>query len=190
MKSEIRVLGIDDAPFSFKSVETLVVGVVMRGKSYVEGILSTKVKVDGTDSTAKLIEMINSTRHKQQLRAILVDGVALGGFNVLDIDELAAETNLPVLTITRDKPDLESIENALRKHFTDWKARLELMSRGEIQKIETSHKPIWIKHSGVELSKAKETIQLTTLRGALPEPIRLAHLIASGITKGESYGNA
>jgi hypothetical protein len=190
MKPEIRVIGIDDAPFSFRFTETLVVGVVMRGSSYVEAILSTKVKVDGKDSTVRLTQLINSTRHKKQLRAILIDGIALGGFNVIDINELASQTNLPVLTITRDKPDLESIKEALIKHFKDWERRLELMSKGEIHKIETKHKPIWVKCAGIELPKAKEILRLTTLRGALPEPIRLAHLIASGMVRGESYGNA
>ncbi|RLF35484.1 MAG: hypothetical protein DRM99_04525, partial [Thermoplasmata archaeon] len=33
-------------------------------------------------------------------------------------------------------------------------------------------------------------IKLSTIRGVIPEPIRVAHLIASGITRGESYGKA
>ena len=51
MKREIHILGIDDMPFSFGDRDTDIVGVVMRGNSYVEGILRSTVTVDGMDAT-------------------------------------------------------------------------------------------------------------------------------------------
>ncbi|MBI2656199.1 DUF99 family protein, partial [Candidatus Woesearchaeota archaeon] len=69
VKKEIRVIGIDDSPFNkFNDKKVLVVGVVMRGGSWVDGILSTKVDVDGSDSTKKLIGMINKCKFKPQLQ--------------------------------------------------------------------------------------------------------------------------
>jgi endonuclease V-like protein UPF0215 family len=59
-----------------------------------------------------------------------------------------------------------------------------------LYKIKTSHNPIYIKCAGISLAEAKEIIKLSTIRGVVPEPIRVAHLIASGITRGESYGKA
>ena len=57
-KKEIRVIGIDDAPFNkFGKGNVLVVGVVFRGGMWLDGVLSTKVKVDGTNSTKKLINL-------------------------------------------------------------------------------------------------------------------------------------
>ena len=38
--------------------------------------------------------------------------------------------------------------------------------------------------------EAKAIIKVSTIRGVIPEPIRVAHLIASGITRGDSYGKA
>ena len=190
MKQQIRLLGIDDSPFTFTEKYATVIGVIMRGGSYIECVLRSQVSVDGTDATNICKEMIQNTRHRKQLRAMMLDGIALGGFNIVDIQELYSATNLPIITVTRDNPDFEKIEKALRNNFEDWKARLKLVKKGDLYKLETSHNPIYIKCAGISLAEAKEIIKLSTIRGAIPEPIRVAHLIASGITRGESYGKA
>ena len=190
MKQQIRLLGIDDSPFTFTEKYATVIGVIMRGGSYIECVLRSQVSVDRTDATNICKEMVENTRHRKQLRVAMLDGIALGGFNVVNIQELYSATNLPIITVTRDNPDFEKIEKALRKNFEDWKDRLNLMKKGELHKIETSHNPIYVKCAGISLAETKEIIKLSTIRGVIPEPIRVAHLIASGVTRGESYGKA
>lgn len=190
MKRQIRVLGIDDAPFTFSEKYSAVIGVVMRGWEYIESVLHRQVTIDGTEATTICIEMIQQTRHRKQLKVAILDGVCLGGFNVVDIHEVYESTNLPMMTITRDKPDFDKIKQALRTHFEDWKTRWEIIHRGTLHKIPTHYNPIYIKYVGVSLEEAKEIIQVSTIRGVIPEPVRVAHLIASGITRGESYGKA
>lgn len=107
MKQQIRLLGIDDSPFTFTEKYTPVIGVVMRGGEYIECILRQQVSIDGDDATYVCVDMIKNTRHRTQLKAILLDGIALGGFNVVNIEEIYASTNLPVITVTRDKPDFK-----------------------------------------------------------------------------------
>jgi len=190
MKSEVRILGIDDSPFTFDDKYSDIIGVVMRGGEYIECVLKSTVEIDGKDATKACIDLINKTRHKIQLKTILLDGTSLGGFNVVDIEELYNSTNIPVITITRDEPDFEKIELALKKNFKDWGRRLFLIKKGTLHKVKTSYNPIFIKYVGITLSEAKEIIKISTIRGVIPEPIRVAHLIASGIKRGESYGKA
>ena len=190
MKRQIRILGVDDAPFTFTDRYTTVIGVVMRGGEYIECVLREQVSIDGDDATLVCKNMIENTRHREQLKAMVLDGVVLGGFNVVDIEEVYDSTNLPVITFTRDEPDFENIEKALKKNFNDWKERLMFIKKGELYKIKTSHNPIFVKCAGIDIEGAKEIIKLSTIRGVVPEPIRVAHLIASGITRGESYGKA
>jgi len=190
MKTEIRLLGIDDSPFAFKDKYAKIIGVVMRGGEYIEGILSDKVSVDGSDATKICKKMIENTRHRKQLKAVLLDGVALGGFNVVDIEKIYNDTNLPIITITRDKPNFDKIKKALQKNFDDWSDRWDLISKEELHEIKTKHNPIYVKCAGITINEAKEIIKLSTIRGVVPEPIRVAHLIASGIKRGESYGKA
>ena len=190
MKQQIRLLGIDDSPFTFSDKYATVIGVVMRGGEYIECILSKQISIDGNDSTYVCKEMIKNTKHRKQLKAMLLDGVTLGGFNVVDVEEIYNSTNLPVITVTRDEPDFEKIKKALQKNFEDWKERLNLMKRGKLHRIKTLHNPIYVKCVGISIEETKEIIKLSTIRGVIPEPIRVAHLIASGITRGESYGKA
>lgn len=190
MKRQIRILGIDDAPFTFDEKYSTVIGVVMRGGEYLECVLRSQVTIDGTEATAICEQMIKNTRHLQQLKAIMIDGASLAGFNIVDVAALYDSTKVPVITITRDEPDQRKIKKALQKNFIDWKERWTLLQKGKLKRIPTQHKPIYIKHTGVSLEEAKEIINISTIRGAIPEPIRVAHLIASGITRGESYGKA
>ena len=188
MKTQIRLLGIDDSPFSFSDEYAIIVGVIMRGGSYIESVLSRKIKVDGDDSTDLCIDMVNKTRHKVQLKSILLDGVTFCGFNVLNIEKIFLKTGIPVITITRDKPDFKKIKNALIKNFSDWENKFDIIEKGLLYKIETNFNPIYIKCFGISFKEAKEIITISTIRGVIPEPIRIAHLIASGIIRGESYG--
>ncbi|HEC72160.1 MAG TPA: DUF99 family protein [Thermoplasmatales archaeon] len=190
MKHEIRLLGIDDSPFTFNDRYTNIIGVVMRGGSYIEGVLYNRISVDGDDATFVCKQMIEKTRHRKQLKAVLLDGVALGGFNIVDIEIIYRDTGIPIITITRDKPNMEKIKKALQKNFSDWEKRWEVLSKGELYEVKTSHNPIYVKCAGLPINEAKEIIKISTIRGVIPEPIRVAHIIASGITRGESYGKA
>lgn len=190
MKRQIRILGIDDSPFTFNDKYSTVIGVVMRGGEYIECVLRDQVAIDGNEATSIIKRMIENTKHRQQLKIVMLDGVALGGFNIVNINELYDSTRLPVITITRDEPDFEKIKKALQNNFHDWKTRWEILKEGKLHTVKTSHNPIFVKCAGIPIGEAEEIINIATIRGAIPEPIRVAHLIASGITRGESYGKA
>ena len=49
---------------------------------------------------------------------------------------------------------------------------------------------IYIQIAGLTLSDAKQILKITCTRSLIPEPIRTAHLMAAGISKGESSGHA
>ncbi|MEM3030576.1 MAG: DUF99 family protein [Candidatus Micrarchaeia archaeon] len=178
MKRGARVLAIDDAPFTRGEKEVLVVGVVWRS-GVVEGVLATRVRRDGSDATAKLAALANNSRFKEGLRLILLHSITLAGFNIVDIKKLAAATGVPVLTLVRRKPDTANVKTALRK-FRDFKRRWALIERaGGIHRIGR----FYCQFAGVGEREAKEA-----LRQAGAEGLRLAHLIASGVTRGESRG--
>ena len=190
MKAQSRILGVDDAPFTFTDEHVPVVGVVVRAPSYVEGVMTTRVHVDGTDATDVLSSAIGRSRYRRGLALVLLDGAALGGFNVVDIDALHESAKVPVATVTRERPDLVAMERVLRRKFDDWERRLEVLRRHELIRVETPHKPLYATVAGLEPHDLTEAISLCTVRGALPEPVRIAHLIATAIVRGESKGKA
>lgn len=190
MKPHVRVLGIDDAPFRFSDKTVPVVGVVIRAPSYVEGVMVTEVEVDGEDATERLSGMLSRSRYRAGLSLVLIDGVALGGFNVVDIEEIHRRTGVPVATVTKKVPDFAAMEATLRRKFTDHARRWEVIRRGNLDEVTTSHRSLRVRYVGTTLEHVKGVIALTTVRGALPEPLRVAHLMATALVKGESRGRA
>ncbi len=193
IKKELRILGIDDGPFNkFKDKECLVIATVFRGGHYMDGLLSTKVNVDGINSTNELIKMIKKTKHLGQLQCLMIDGISLAGFNVIDIHNLNKKTRLPVIVIIRRKPNLKKIEKALkRSNKKTWKKKLKLMEKaGRVFKIKIKNKNLYFQIAGIQEKIAKEIIKISATHAILPEPLRIAHLIASGVVLGESRGRA
>jgi len=188
VKREFRVLGFDDGPFKFGDREVLVVGVVLRAKEYVDGILSTKVRVDGLDSTRKIIDLVKKSRHFGQIRAILLNGISFGGFNVFDIKEIARETGKFVIVVIKRKPDLKTFLAAMSRLPSYRKRELMVRRAGEIFETNLRGKRMYFQCAGIDPKDAERILQVSVSRSAVPESIRLAHMIAAGIAEGESRG--
>jgi endonuclease V-like protein UPF0215 family len=47
-----------------------------------------------------------------------------------------------------------------------------------------------VQRAGLSIEEARRLVRATTLHGQVPEPLRLAHLIAGGIVTGRSRGRA
>ena len=191
IKEEIRVIGIDDASFNLKTdKDVLCVGAIYRGSKSIDGVLSSYITIDSLDSTETFADMINSSRHKKQLRVIMLDGITYGGFNIVDIQKLFELTNLPVISVTRQNPDFEKIKKAL-ENFSDMNRRWELIrNAGKINEISLKEGILYSQFIGIKLEEVKKILEYTTIWGLIPESLRVAHLIATGIVRGESHGRA
>jgi len=191
LKKEIRILGIDDAPFNFrKDKETILIGTIFRGGDWIDGVLRTEVKVDGKDSTDRIIEMVKRCKFKD-LRIIMLDGLGFAGFNLVDIVRVFRETKLPVIVVVRKMPDFRKIEKAI-KNLTHSAFYHDCIKKAGIpRKVETKkNKFVHIQFHGIRFEDAAKIVKLSSTRSLIPEPIRVAHLIASGVALGESRGNA
>lgn len=184
IKPEIRVLGIDDGMFT-PHVKGLVpvIGVVFRGGYWLDGIMRTNVNVDGFDATRKIISMILNSPHYKQLRVVMLNGITFAGFNVVNIQKLCQKTKLPVITITREKPNFEEIRKALENLSRSEERWKSIKNCGEPVEVFTRNKneKVYMQFSGLRLDDAKKIVRLTSTRSSIPEPLRVAHIIASGI---------
>ena len=186
LRKETRVIGIDDGPFfKFRHGEVLIVGTVYRGGDYMDGIVSTTAKVDGDDSTKNIAKMINKSKFKSQIRAIFLNGIAVGGFNIIDLVKLSKLTKLPVIAVTRRYPDLPIIFKTLKELGMSKKIKL-IKQLPEPTKIGR----VYVQHIGIDLNKTIQFMKLTTIHSDVPEPLRISHIIAAGVVKGESRGRA
>lgn len=191
IKPEIRIIGWDDGPFEFRKKGTVpIVGVVFRGGNFFDGVLKTEADVDGFDSTEKIASAILKSKY-EDLRIIMLDGITFGGYNVVDIEELYEKTKLPVIVVNRKKPNLEKFKAGM-KSLPDYERRLEAVENaGEFYYAHLqSGKRLCFQKCGIEAKDAEEIIRLSSKHAAMPEPLRVAHLIASGFVLGESVGRA
>jgi endonuclease V-like protein UPF0215 family len=185
IKPEIRVIGIDDGVFIPHTKGLVsVVGVVFRGGYWLDGVMHTRIRVDGFDATNKISSMIVDSPHYKQLRVIMLNGITFAGFNVVDVKKLYSRTKLPVIAVTREKPDFAEIRKALvhlPKSEERWKA---VLSAGEIFAMSTRNinEKIYVHVSGILEEDARKILKLTSTRSNIPEALRVAHLIASGVS--------
>lgn len=186
IKPEIRVLGVDDGVFTPHMKGFVpVVGVVFRGGYWLDGVMHTRVEVDGLDATEKIASMIINSPHHKQLRVIMLNGITFAGFNVVNIKKLNTKTKLPVITVTRGKPNFTKIREAL-KNLPESEERWKIIqSAGEIFEVFTRNKneKAYMQLSGIFEEDARKILQLTSTHSSIPEALRVAHLIASGISK-------
>jgi endonuclease V-like protein UPF0215 family len=92
-----------------------------------------------------------------------------------------------VLVLARRKPELAAIEAALRSHvrggLTKWKL---IQQAGPMEPCAG----VFVQRAGLSLPEAEALIAFHALNGVIPEPLRVAHLIAGGLARGESRGRA
>jgi len=190
IKEEVRILGIDDGPFKRTDKDVLVVGTVFRGGRWLDGLMSTRAGVDGLDATDRLSAMVRRCRFKD-LRVIMLDGIAVGGFNVVDMARLSEETGLGVIAVSRVMPDFTGIRSALRNLEEGDRRWALIEAAGKPKPVETRPgKCVFIQAAGIRLDTASAIVKVAATRSLLPEPIRAAHIIARGIVLGESKGKA
>jgi endonuclease V-like protein UPF0215 family len=213
----VNVIGFDDGPFPrAHKGDVLLVGVVCSG-TRVDGVLSSRIRRDGANATRAMVDAVRASQFGTHVQAIMLQGIAVGGFNVVDVHGLSAALRVPVLVVTRRRPDMAAVKQALfsgspadRPRVAGaarkWKlieeaGTMELLgeSRRALRRdgstkppsgIKTHAPRLWVQRVGLSLDQARKLVADTTLHGNIPEPLRLAHLIAGGITTGSSRGRA
>ncbi|HEV8322279.1 MAG TPA: DUF99 family protein [Myxococcota bacterium] len=191
-----HVVGFDDGPFErTQRGDVLVVGAVFAAGAggppaappRLEGILTGRVRRDGANATEVLARLVAGSRFRAHLQAVLLQGIALGGFNVVDVAGLHARTGLPILVVARRAPDLAAIRRALLDRVPGGRRKWRLVERaGPMEPLAG----VWVQRAGLTPAEAASLLSRFAVNGMLPEPVRVAHLVAGGIVRGESRGRA
>jgi endonuclease V-like protein UPF0215 family len=209
----MNVIGFDDGPFAREHRgDVLLVGAVCAG-TRLDGIVSGRVRRDGVDSTRRMIELVRASQFADAIGAVLLQGIAVGGFNVVDIGALSEALGVPVLVVMRRSPNLALVRRALfsdappaRPPVRGAARKWALIERaGPIEALEPSRRALrragatglqattprlWVQRAGLSMEAARTLVESTTLHGQIPEALRMAHLIAGGIVTGKSRGRS
>jgi len=173
MKSGTRFLGIDDSSHEkFEDDTAFLTGVTYRGTEFIEDIRKTEIEIDGGDATEKIIELYNSAE-ASTIGCILLDGISFAGLNIVDLEEVYEETGVPVVAVTKNKPDREKFYEALEivgNHEGFW-------DLDDPTVVELEEGKVFVQYAGCSSGQAEEAVRLSTLHGLTPEAVRVADMI-------------
>lgn len=179
-----HVVGFDDAPFAREHRgDVAVVGAVYAGLR-LEGVLVGRVRRDGANATEVLARLVTGSKFRQ-LQLILLQGIAVAGFNVVDIEGLHRRTGLPVLAVSRRAPRFARVRSALLARVRGGARKWRLIERlGPMEKAGD----VWVQRVGLSLGEAEAVVRRLAVHGSIPEPLRAAHLLAGAMATGQSRG--
>src|ERR687885_2536293 len=114
-KKGIRVFGIAE---SFRSpyIRSTIAGIVMRRDLIIDGITLNNTTLKGNDSTENILYMFKSLK-RSDINCIMLDGLVISMYNIIDGKLIQIETGLPVIAITFE--DSVGLETSIRRHFPD-----------------------------------------------------------------------
>lgn len=182
LKEGIKILGIACSSFDRLSDKTVTIfGAIYRGSELLEGVLKTTITVDGEDATEKIIEMIEKSTHKEQLKLILTRGVTIAGFNYIDMQKIFKKTSLPVISVVDRQPNMKDIKQALENLPNGENRYTIILNSGPTNEVKTSsnEEPVFINSIGLDQQIVFNLLKKITKVGRIPEPIRVARLIAT-----------
>ncbi|HZB80306.1 MAG TPA: DUF99 family protein [Nitrososphaera sp.] len=181
-KKGVRVLGIAES-FKKFTKKSILAGVVMRRDLIIDGMAYGTSTIEGNDATNSIIS-IHRSLARDDINCIMLDGLVISMYNIIDGEQVAGETGLPVIAITFE--DSKGLEDSIKHHFDDWQDKLiryQKLGRREQVTLKTG-KNLFIRCWRVNQRKAVAILNSFTLQGSIPEPIRVAKLAA------RSYANA
>ena len=172
-------VGVEDGAFRKGVTQKALLAVVLFKGLKIENVKTTKITVDGLDGTVKLSKILS----KWKFEAVMLAGVSFAGFNVIEPTVIHEQFGTPVIIISRTKPNNKAVKRALQQHFEDWQLRWKVFEKlGMIHKIAASpsESPVYVETVGVHVTCAGKLIRALSVYGRIPEPLRVARLIARG----------
>ena len=137
----------------------------------------------GANATTVLCELVRRSRFAPQLHLVLLQGIALAGFNVVDLPALHEALDVPVISVVRRRPDMAKVRRALLERVPGGGRKWRLIEKaGPVEPLAG----LFGQRAGIGADDAGRVLKRLALSGNMPEPLRTAHLIAAGIALGES----
>ncbi len=155
----------------------------MRTDMVTDGFVCSTATVGGMDATEKIIEMFMNLE-REDINLLILNGCIISWYNVVDLNKIVDAVKLPLLCITYQESE------GLEKYFVelfpnDWKYRVEVYhrngSRISIQ-LKTGY-TVYTRFLNMTLAEAKGILNKFTLYGSIPEPLRVARILAKSIAK-------
>ncbi|AZH24683.1 endonuclease dU [Haloplanus aerogenes] len=187
MKPGTRALGVAES-FADGDDRSVLCGAVLRADRTADGFAFESCAVGGTDATAA-IETLFFDLDREDVQYLLLAGIAPAWFNVVDLHDLTAAVDRPVLSVSfESSPGLES---ALRDQFSgdalDERLRT-YRAQPPRRRLAVDGDDVWVRAVGVDADQAERIVRAYTPEGGRPEPLRVARLAARAARRFRAGG--
>ena len=175
MKPGTRTLGIAE---SYRGDRSTLAGCVVRADRVVDGTALGSCAVGGTDATAAVLALFDRLA-REDIRYLILAGIAPAWFNILDLHRLHDETGLPTLSVSFEESD--GLAGAIRDAFTgsDRSRRLEAYrAQPPRRPVDVGERTLFVRSVGIADERATAVVRAFTPDGGRPEPVRVARLVA------------
>jgi endonuclease V-like protein UPF0215 family len=135
------------------------------------------------DATEKIIEMYESL-DREDINVILLNGCIISWYNVVDLNQVADIIELPLICLTYKES--EGLEAYFKKNFPeDWQDRTEIYHQNGLRiplTLKTSH-TVYTRFLNINKEETLSLLNKLTIHGAVPEPLRIARILARSVMK-------
>ena len=183
-KQGIRGLAIAES-FSQTSKKSVLSGIVMSTDLIIDGFVFGHSTVGGDDATDTILSMYEEL-DRPDVSFLLISGIVISLYNIVDVKRISEKIGLPIIGVTYQESS--GIDDAIKYHFPEsYESKLAEYSKlGTREKItlHTSHN-LYIRNEGCTVLEAKQLLDKMTLQGSIPEPLKIAQLLANTLLKAK-----
>ncbi|MEM3086504.1 MAG: DUF99 family protein [Halobacteria archaeon] len=177
MKPGVRALGVAES-FRKRGKKSLLAGVVLRSDGPVDGVALESATVGGMDATDGILRLHRALR-RDDVPLLFLGGCVISWFNIVDLERVHRETRIPLVCVTYEESP--GLEGHLRDLFPeDGEERVALyrsLGKRERFRLATGH-DVYARFLGLTRKGAQEWLDRFTRHGKVPEPVRVARLVA------------
>ena len=186
-KKGLRGLAIAES-FRQNSKKSILSGIVMRRDFVIDGFVFGSATLDGDDATNTILQMYEDLK-RPDISYVLISGLIISLYNIIDIKKIHQSLKIPIIGLTYH--DSEGIEDSIKHHFPDsYKSKIKNYQNLGIRKKITLHtsSEVFVRKEGCTFHDVKYLLNKLTLQGSIPEPLRVAQLLAKSLLqKGLSF---
>ena len=153
----------------------------MRRDFVIDGFVFGQCTVGGDDATGSILAMY-SRLERDDISFILISGLVIAMYNIVDITMIGKKTGLPVIGVTYKKS--RGMESAIKRHFPDsYDTKIEKyckLGKRETIRLHTGY-DLYLRTVGCTPKEAQKLLDHFTLQGSVPEPLRVTQFLAKSL---------
>lgn len=148
---------------------SVLAGVVMRRDLVIDGFVLGHATIGGDDA-AEQIAAMHARLGRADVGIIVVSGAVISSYNVVDLQRLRERAGVPAVAVSYDEPAGGGVGGPRAALFAGLGPRARI-------RLRTSH-DLYVRCAGCRPEQAGRLLDSMTVQGSVPEPLRIARLLA------------